>query len=84
MTDRPTGTGKESQLTLKVGIIISLVGAVVVGAANMAVNHERRITIIETQQENLSGTLTEMKATLCEIQKDIKQLSLSQQQVAHR
>jgi len=68
----------ESSLTVRAGIIISLICAFVVSGVTIVFQHEKRLAVIETQQIGLSATLTEIKAQLCDIQKDLKEQRESQ------
>jgi hypothetical protein len=63
----------ESRLTIKSGMILALAAGILAWGFQTAMTHERRITVLETQNVNLVTTLNSLNSNICEIKNDLKE-----------
>ena len=57
----------ETKITLRMGVIASIVASLVVGLFSIMWNYQSRITVLETNYQHVYVTLNEMKEMIKEI-----------------
>lgn len=60
----------ETKITLKMGVIASIVATLIIGLLGAMWNYQSRITVLETNYQHVCQTLNEMKELMKEIRQD--------------